>query len=99
LPELPRDTSITVVPDWVCEVLSPTTRRHNILIKKPYYARVGVSHHWVVDLEARAVSAWRLEKGRWVELGVWGDETDARIEPFTDIAINVAGWWPPGVSP
>src|SRR5688500_1569397 len=38
LPELPADTAITVVPDWICEILSPTTRRHNLLVKKPYYA-------------------------------------------------------------
>ena len=93
LPVLPEDTSITVVPDWVCEVLSPTTRRHNLLIKKPYYARIGVPFHWLVDLAARTVTAYQLESSRWVELGVWGDERDARIEPFAGVALDVAGWW------
>ena len=91
---LPADAPITVVPDWVCEILSPTTRRHNLLVKKPYYARVGVTHHWLVDLAARAVTAYRLESGRWVELGAWGDETDARIEPFDAVPLDVAAWWP-----
>jgi Uma2 family endonuclease len=93
LAELPADTAITVVPDWVCEILSPTTRRHNLLIKKPYYARVGVPHHWLVDLAARAVTAYRLESQRWVELGVWGDEVEARIEPFAAVCLNVGAWW------
>jgi len=94
LAELPTDSPITVVPDWVCEILSPTTRRHNLLVKKPYYARVGVAHHWLVDLAAQTITAYRLESGRWVELGVWGDETDARIEPFSEVPLDVASWWP-----
>ncbi|MBK8996254.1 MAG: Uma2 family endonuclease [Myxococcales bacterium] len=94
LPVLPEDSAITVVPDWVCEILSPSTRRHNLLVKKPFYAKVGVPHHWIVDLAARTVTAYRLEAGRWVELGVWGDERDARIEPFVDVVLDVGSWWP-----
>jgi Uma2 family endonuclease len=74
-------------------ILSPTTRRHNVLIKKPYYARIGVPHHWLVDPEARTVTAYRLERGLWVEIGAWGDENDARIDPFADVALDVPSWW------
>jgi Uma2 family endonuclease len=93
LPVLPDDAPICVVPDWVCEILSPTTRRHDLLVKKPYYATVGVGHHWLIDLAARTLTAYRLESGRWVELGVYGDERDARVEPFSEIALDVASWW------
>jgi Uma2 family endonuclease len=93
LAELPRDRAITLVPDWVCEILSPTTRRHDLLIKKPYYARVGVPHHRIVDLDAKTLTAYRLENGRWSELGVYGDEREARIEPFEAVALDIASWW------
>ncbi len=93
MPELPRDTAIQVVPDWVCEILSPSTHRHNLLIKKPYYARIGVQYHWTIDLEGRVVIAHRLESNRWVELGVYGDETEARIVPFDAVTLNVSQWW------
>jgi len=99
MPELPEDAPIRVVPDWVCEILSPTTRRHDLLIKKPYYARVGVRHHWLIDHDARTVTAYRLVSERWVELGVWGDESDARIEPFDAMPLDVGGWWPPARTP
>lgn len=93
LVELPEDEAIAVVPDWVCEILSPSTRRHDLLIKKPYYARVGVAYHWLVDRAAQTLTSYRLEQGRWLELAVYGDETDAQIEPFHDVGVDVAGFW------
>lgn len=39
LPELPSDAPIRVVPDWVCEILSPSTRRHDMLVKKAILRR------------------------------------------------------------
>lgn len=92
LPELPTGP-LTLVPDWVCEVLSPTTRRHNLLIKKPYYARVGVPWHWLVDLEARALTVLKLVDHAWTEVGTFGDETEARLPPFDEVPLDIASWW------
>jgi Uma2 family endonuclease len=75
------------------EILSPSTRRHDVLIKKPYYARVGVSHHCLIDRAARTLTAYRLEAGRWLELGVYGDEREARIEPFEAVPLDVLSFW------
>ena len=95
MPELPGDEPIRLVPDWVCEILSKTTRRHDQLIKMPYYAEVGVPCSWIVDLEARVLTAQRLESHHWVTLGTYGDETEARIAPFDAVPLDVANWWPP----
>lgn len=93
LPGLPEDGSIRVVPDWVGEILSPSTRRHDQLVKRPFYARIGVQHLWFVDLDARTLSVSRLEAGRWLELGVYGEADVIRAEPFHDIEIRMAEWW------
>jgi Uma2 family endonuclease len=98
MPELPVDEPIRVVPDWICEVLSRSTRRHDLLVKLPYYAKIGVAYAWVVDLDARVLTAHRLESGGWRTVGTYGEETEARIEPFDVVPINVADWWPPGAS-
>jgi Uma2 family endonuclease len=95
MPEMPGDEPIRIVPDWVCEILSRTTRRHDMLRKMPYYAKVGVAYAWVVDLDARVLTAQRLESGRWLTIGAYSDETEARIEPFDVIPLAVADWWPP----
>jgi Uma2 family endonuclease len=89
----PSKATITVVPDWVCEVLSNSTRRYDQRTKKPFYARTGVAWMWVVDPEAQLVTVLRLSNGSWVEVGVWSDEKDARIAPFDAVPIDVSEWW------
>jgi hypothetical protein len=34
-----------------------------------------------------------------MSIGVYGDETEARIEPFDVVPIDVASWWPPASPP
>jgi Uma2 family endonuclease len=95
MPELPVDEPIRMMPDWVCEILSKHTRRHDQHVKLPYYAEVGVPYAWIVDLEARLLTAQRLESHHWVTIGTYSDETEARIAPFDAVPLNVANWWPP----
>jgi Uma2 family endonuclease len=95
MPEMPVDEPIRVVPDWTCEILSKTTRRHDLEVKRPYYAKVGVSYHWLVDIEARVLTAHRLESADWRIIGTYSNETEARIQPFDAVQLNVASWWPP----
>ncbi|MEZ5579520.1 MAG: Uma2 family endonuclease [Candidatus Competibacteraceae bacterium] len=49
MPRLPHDHRIEVVPDWVCEILSPSTAKTDRVIKMPVYARHGVPYLWLVD--------------------------------------------------
>jgi Uma2 family endonuclease len=98
MPELP-DGPITLAPDWACEILSPTTRAHDQRIKRPLYAKAGVRWLWFVDVDARTLTASRLENGRWSELGVWADAEIARIEPFEAIEFRLGDLWAPSASP
>lgn len=93
LPELP-DGTIRVVPDWVCEILSPSTRRHDQLVKRPFYAKVGVPHMWTIDPTARTLVVSRLVNGHWLEVGVFGENDAIRAEPFAEVELSMDGWWP-----
>lgn len=93
MPIPPRSGPITVVPDWACEILSPRTRGYDMLVKRRFYAEIGVSHIWYVDIEARALTVSRLVDGKWVELGVYGGDEKIRAEPFEAIEIDLGGWW------
>lgn len=52
-------------PDMVIEVLSPSTRRHDQLVKFNLYQRAGVFEYWIVDPEAKSVQSFILEDGRY----------------------------------
>ena len=48
LPVLPKDDAFaTLAPDWVCEVLSPSTRTFDLTTKRAAYAAHGVEHLWL----------------------------------------------------
>jgi len=98
LPHLPRSGAITVVPDWACEVLSPRTRSYDLIVKRRFYAEIGVSHLWYVDPEARALTVSRLEGGKWLELGTYGVDEKIRAEPFEAIELSLAEWFE-GIEP
>lgn len=61
--ELPDDHRFEIVPDWVCEILSPSTRSKDREIKLPLYATRGVNHVWLLDPVAQTLeaAAYQLE--------------------------------------
>ena len=68
-------------------------RGYDLIVKRRFYRRLGVTHLWHVDLEARALMVNRLIDGHWLELAVFGDEDIARAEPFDTIDIRLADLW------
>ena len=93
LAELPDAAYIETRPDWVCEVLSPSTEKTDRAIKLPIYAREGVGHAWLVNPILRTLEVLRLEQGRWLNLGVHRDDEEVRAEPFDAIALELALLW------
>ena len=52
-------------PDWIAEVLSPGTARHDRLVKLPAYERAGVREVWLIDPIDRTLALYRLEAGQY----------------------------------
>lgn len=52
-------------PDWLAEVVSPSTARHDQFVKLPVYERAGVREAWLIDPSDRRVSIYRLEGGQY----------------------------------
>lgn len=86
---------ITVVPDWVCEVLSPSTEATDRAEKMPIYAREQVAHAWRVDPELRTLEVFRCERGRWVVAAVYRDDAVVKAEPFDALALELGALWRP----
>lgn len=93
LASLPRAPHIAISPDWVCEILSPSTARFDRGDKLDAYASWSVSHAWLVDPEAFTLEAYRLERGRWVRLGTWSESARVRVEPFDSYELDLSLLW------
>jgi Uma2 family endonuclease len=90
-----RRCSFTLPPDWVCEVISPSTGRIDRSRKMGIYARERVGHLWFVDPLVQTVEVYRGESGRWVVVVTRAGRETARIEPFDAVELRLARWWPP----
>jgi Uma2 family endonuclease len=93
MPAIPDAPFITLAPDWVCEVISPSTGRIDRSRKMSIYGREGVRHLWLVDPLANTLEVYRLEEGRWVVTTTHGGEETVRAEPFDGIALELQRWW------
>lgn len=79
--------------DWVCEILSPSTRRVDQGAKMRIYAREGVRHLWHVEPLARTIDIFRLTEGEWHLVRTLSGEAPVRAEPFEAIELELALVW------
>ena len=94
MPEYPDAAYCTIAPDWVCEVLSPSTRQLDQGGKRDLYAREGVRHLWFVDPDARTLEAFELREGHWLLLTTLVDDVPVSLPPFDAITFPLDALWP-----
>lgn len=97
LPEPLLETPVRVTPDWVCEILSPSTASRDVGRKLRTYHRARVSHYWLAYPHPTnpllQVYRWQ-EEGYLLVLAAGAGET-VRAEPFDAIELDIArviGW-------
>lgn len=92
---VPNVAAFALAPDWVCEIVSPSSARHDRIAKMRCYAREGVAAVWLVDPLARTLESLRLESGRWTVAASHAGDELARVEPFAELELRLARWWLP----
>lgn len=93
LPEIPDTAAMELAPDWVCEVISPSTEALDRARKMGAYAREGVKHLWFVDPRPRLLEVYRLEQGRWLRLSAHEGDALVRAEPFEALELKLRRLW------
>ncbi len=93
LPEVPDEPHLELAPDWVCEILSPSTERIDRGLKLGVYAREKVPHAWLVNPGTRTLEVLRLQGDEWLIATVHLDADRVRAEPFDAIELDLAGLW------
>jgi len=93
LPQMPDAPFLEQPPDWICEILSPSTAGFDRVRKMPVYLRERVEHVWLVDPAARTIEAFRLDGVRWLLVGNYAGTGRVRIEPFEARELDLSKLW------
>jgi Uma2 family endonuclease len=77
------ERDLPVAPELAVEVLSPSTRHIDLMLKRARYEVAGCGSYWVVDPIELSIVAWDLRDGSYVEAGsAKGDDEYAAALPF-----------------
>lgn len=95
MPFIPNVAAFDLAPDWVCEVVSPSTQRLDRVRKLPKYADADVGHAWLVDPLRRTVDIFRLDDGKWTVAGFFEGDDVIHAEPFETIDLDLGAIWLP----
>jgi Uma2 family endonuclease len=93
MPEMPSTPFTTLAPDWLCEVLSPSTQNLDRGEKLPLYARERVTHVWLVDPLEQYVEVLRLDGDTIRIVATFTADAKVRAEPFDAIELDLAVLW------
>lgn len=93
MPELPDAPFLSVPPDWVCEVLSPSTEGLDRSEKLPLYARHGVAHAWILSPVARSLEVFRLDGTTFRLIAAHRDTERVNAEPFEQFTLELDVLW------
>jgi len=75
-------------PDLVIEISSPSTARHDRVIKLRLYQKAGVREYWIVDPETKTVQVCTLQNGQYIIRG-YTDEDTPEVEILTGCEVNL----------
>ena len=93
LPEVPDEPYFTLAPDWVCEVLSPSTEVIDRADKLPIYAEHQVTNVWLLDPELKTLEVFRLDGDTYRLLHTSKESQTVRAEPFEAMELDLAILW------
>jgi Uma2 family endonuclease len=93
MPKLPETAWFELPPDWVCEILSPSTAKVDRAEKLPIYARHGVKHAWLVDPDLRTLEVFENRAGQWLLLTVLENAAAVSQPPFDATSFALDALW------
>jgi len=99
MPHAPSTAWFELRPDWLCEVLSPSTAVLDRTRKQDIYREHGVPWLWFVDPASRTVEVLKLSGKEWVVAGTFGGDGEKKIPPFDAVAIDIGALWDSPLDP
>jgi Uma2 family endonuclease len=84
---------MTLAPDWICEVLSPSTEALDRGRKLRIYAREHVEHAWLLDPLRKKLEVLTLRRGRPATVTVHEGDAVVRAPPFDALELELGALW------
>lgn len=94
MPHLPPTAFIEMAPDWVCELLSPSTLNRDRGPKRRIYGSFGVGYLWLLDATAKVLEVFALRQMQWVLHDTHVDPDEVRAPPFDAVPFSLSALWP-----
>jgi Uma2 family endonuclease len=85
---------IETSPDWLCEVLSPSTEKYDRSDKQRIYATYSVGHVWHVNPIAKLLEVYERQNKVWLQTHVFKDQETVSAPPFESLTFNLGLLWP-----
>ena len=95
MPVPPSAAYFDLPPDWVCEVLSPSTCRIDRILKTRIYAEHAVPWLWMVDPLARSLEVFELRGDLYTLVQAFAGNETVRARPFDAVELEMERWWLP----
>ncbi|MFH0903129.1 MAG: Uma2 family endonuclease [Pseudomonadota bacterium] len=96
LPVIPDAVWLELAPDWICEVLSPSTERIDRSRKLKHYANHGVPWIWFLNPVAKTLEVLQLRDGAWMIVATHGEDELVRAAPFEVHELDLRSVWGDG---
>lgn len=93
MPQVPAVAYFELSPDWVCEVLSPSTARLDRIQKLRIYGEHGVAHAWLLDPLHRTLEVYRRHEEHWLLAQSFVEDSPVHAEPFDAVPLELAALW------
>jgi Uma2 family endonuclease len=91
-PQRPAGVPITLLPDWVCEILS-TNKRNDLIKKKRVYHQCQIPHYWIVDPAEETLAVYRWGPDGYIEVLAAQRGERVRAEPFDAVELHVGAFF------
>ncbi|MGL6160949.1 Uma2 family endonuclease [Microbulbifer sp.] len=82
------DRGLRGAPDWVVEILSPSTASHDQIRKLAAYERAGVPEVWLVHPTDKTLATYRLENGRYGRAEITELQGRRKVIQLPDLTID-----------
>ncbi len=81
------DRGCTGAPDWITEIISPSTSSHDYVRKLHLYAEAGVREYWIVNPMKRHILVYFFEQNH-LEVEVYTFQDEIKVNIYDDLVID-----------